>query len=72
MGAEVDLRLADIPDDLRRRVPAEIATRYRVLPVSWEDGTLVVGLADPGNLPRPGTGRATGPRRAGPTESPPT
>ncbi|MDI6870537.1 MAG: GspE/PulE family protein [Bacillota bacterium] len=50
MGGEEVLRLTEIPEDLRSRIPAEVATRYRVLPVEWERGALVVGMADPSNL----------------------
>ncbi|HHW13837.1 MAG TPA: type II secretion system ATPase GspE [Firmicutes bacterium] len=50
MGAEGALRVREIPEELRRRVPAEIALRYRILPLAWQDGALVVGMADPFNL----------------------
>jgi type II secretion system protein E len=50
VGAEEALRLSEIPEELRNRVSAEIATRYKVVPVGSEDGRLVLGLADPGNL----------------------
>lgn len=43
-------RLPQVPEGLHSRVPAEVAVRYGVLPLAWEEDTLVLGMADPGNL----------------------
>ncbi len=51
MDAEVAPQATELPEELRRRVPAALALRYRILPLAWQEGTLVVGTADPFNLP---------------------
>ncbi|MCE9615047.1 MAG: type II secretion system ATPase GspE [Lentisphaerae bacterium] len=44
---KVDLKDVDIPSDVREKVPADIARRYRVMPVSRNDSGIVVAMTDP-------------------------
>ncbi|MBN4049937.1 hypothetical protein JYT84_00755 [bacterium AH-315-M10] len=46
----VNLDDAEIPFDVVSRISASIANRYRVVPVSFEDDTLVVAMSDPLNV----------------------
>jgi type IV pilus assembly protein PilB len=45
----VDLAAAAIPADVLKRVDAQTAQAFRVVPFKFEDGTLYVALADPMN-----------------------
>jgi hypothetical protein len=47
---EVDLRKVAFTPELLARVPAGLARRYRVLPVSTSRDGLRLALADPSNL----------------------
>jgi len=50
-GAEiVDLTKVDFTPELLRCVPADVARKYRVLPVFDLPGRLSIALADPDNL----------------------
>ncbi|HUG04294.1 MAG TPA: ATPase, T2SS/T4P/T4SS family, partial [Steroidobacteraceae bacterium] len=47
----VDLAKFKIKDEVLRKIPADVARFYNVIPIKMkEDGTLVVALADPLNL----------------------
>ena len=48
--AVVDLDSMDIGADLLERVSGSVATVYKVIPVSFENGVLVVAMADPLNV----------------------
>ena len=51
-GAEfVDLATVQFTPGLLRCIPAELARRYRVLPVAESGGCLVIVTADPADLP---------------------
>ena len=47
---EVDLRKVKFAPELLARVPATLARRYRVLPVSSSPGEMRLALADPSDL----------------------
>ncbi len=46
----IDLSKRKIPDDILRKVPADVARFYNIVPISEEDGVLTVAMADPLNL----------------------
>ena len=46
----VDLAEASVDATAVAKVPAAICQRYTVLPIGFEDGKLVVAMADPGNV----------------------
>ena len=47
MNPPVSLKDRKIPSELITRIPARLASQYRVLPLMQEGKTLVVGVADP-------------------------
>jgi type IV pilus assembly protein PilB len=46
----VDLSDYSIDPTAATTIPDPVARRYRALPISWEDGRLIVAMADPANL----------------------
>jgi len=42
--------VAAVPDDIVSSMSTELVEKYRVVPIRLEERTLLVGLADPGNL----------------------
>ncbi len=50
-GAEVvQLRDLQIPDDVLSIIPRHLAKKYRAIPVSKHDGSVIVAVADPSDL----------------------
>src|SRR5437899_2669207 len=53
LAAQTGMPVAELSDDVTiaseiiDRVPKTMAEQYRIIPVEYEDGTLVVALADP-------------------------
>ena len=46
----VDLNQIEIPDEVLRMVSVSMAQVYRIIPISFEENTLVVAMADPQNV----------------------
>src|SRR5947209_2790068 len=46
----VDLREASIDHELFRHIPVDLMFRYNFVPLSGQNGTLEIALADPRNL----------------------
>ncbi|MCL4691963.1 MAG: Flp pilus assembly complex ATPase component TadA [Candidatus Hydrogenedentes bacterium] len=46
----VDITKLKVPDEVLRKVPADVAKFYNVVPIRETDGKLVVAMADPLNL----------------------
>jgi type IV pilus assembly protein PilB len=46
----VDLKKLTVPDNALKLIPGDVARFYNVLPVRFNDGVLIVALADPLNL----------------------
>ncbi|MFA6240571.1 MAG: ATPase, T2SS/T4P/T4SS family [Candidatus Hydrogenedentales bacterium] len=46
----IDVTRLQVGDDIVRRIPAEVAKYYSVVPVREKDGKLVVAMADPLNI----------------------
>jgi len=50
-GAEVvNLGQLKIPDEIIATVPAQIAKKYRIIPIQKHNGTLTIAIADPSDL----------------------
>ncbi|WP_119395803.1 GspE/PulE family protein [Salinibius halmophilus] len=47
----IDLRRMQVNSDIAEKLPEQIARRHRAVPIEVRDGVLVVGLADPTDLP---------------------
>lgn len=45
-----DLTDYQIPEDVVKEIPAEVARRYKIVPLMKNDDTLIVGMADPTDL----------------------
>jgi len=46
----VDLKQADVPEDVIKMVSADMAQMYQVVPIGFEDNVLRVAMADPRNI----------------------
>ncbi len=46
----INLGQLEIPGDILKRVSPSVARIYKIVPVSWEDNTLTVAMADPLNV----------------------
>ncbi len=46
----VDLNSIEIPKDVIKKVPAQIARKYVLIPVAIEDGKLKIAISDPTNI----------------------
>jgi type IV pilus assembly protein PilB len=47
---EIDLRKVVFTPDLRASIPADLARRYRVIPIKSSLSTLLLALSDPSDL----------------------
>ncbi len=46
----INLDECEIPDDVIKMVPREVAERHNLIPIARQGSTLIVAMADPGNI----------------------